>query len=100
MSFHALPGTMHTLIVAALLTQQWWYWIYLSFASSTHSNRCGVLTFRYHMVRAINKTPKLGLDSDVASAAGFGDIEKLSRVEILMATEKQWRCESALTVII
>lgn len=52
------------------------------------------------MVRAINKTPKLGLDSDVASAAGFGDIKKLSRVEILMGTEKQWRCESALTVII
>jgi hypothetical protein len=31
------------------------------------------------MVRAINKTPKLGLESDAASAAGFGDPEKLRR---------------------
>lgn len=38
-----------------------------------------VPAFLHHMVRAINKTPKLGLQFDVASAAGFGDPEKLRR---------------------
>lgn len=59
-----------------------------------------VPAFRRHMVRAINKTPKLGLQSDVASTPGFGNVEKLRRAKVLMGTEKQWEYAPARSVSI
>lgn len=59
-----------------------------------------VPAFRCHTVRVINKTPKLGLQSDGASAPRFGNTEKLRRAKVLMGTEKQWEYAPALSVSI